>query len=119
MVGRCMPNSGHGGPPGTQVITIFVFYVSAQIPNIEYFEVYGGRYLIFFLVKFPVDCRQNHVWGPIFVPSYDHLYKNTLLQTQTHTHMRAVVAVVVAVAVAAVVVAAASASCERDIRRGP
>ena len=37
-----MPNSGHGGPPGTRVMTIFVFYVSAQIPNIEYFEVYGG-----------------------------------------------------------------------------
>ena len=42
MVGRCMPNSGHGGPPGTRVIIIFVFYVSAQISNIEYFEVYGG-----------------------------------------------------------------------------
>ena len=25
-----------------------------------------GRYLIFFL---------NHVWGPIFDPSYDHFYK--------------------------------------------
>ena len=37
-----MPNSGHGGFPGTRVMTIFVFYVSAQIPNIEYFEVYGG-----------------------------------------------------------------------------
>ena len=37
-----MPNSGHGGPPGTRVMTIFVFYVSAQIPNIEYFEVYDG-----------------------------------------------------------------------------
>ena len=42
MVGRCMPNSGHGGPPGIRVMTIFVFYVIAQIPNIEYFEVYGG-----------------------------------------------------------------------------
>ena len=42
MVGRCMPNSDHGGPLGTRVMTIFVFYVSAQIPNIEYFEVYGG-----------------------------------------------------------------------------
>ena len=29
-------------PPGTRVMTIFVFYVSPQIPNIEYFEVYGG-----------------------------------------------------------------------------
>ena len=37
-----MPNSGHGGPPGTRVMIIFVIYVSAQIPNIEYFEVSGG-----------------------------------------------------------------------------
>ena len=42
MVGRCMPNSGHGGPPGTRVMTIFFFYVSAQISNVEYLEVYGG-----------------------------------------------------------------------------
>ena len=35
MVGRCMPNSGHGGPLGTRVMTIFVFYVSAQITNID------------------------------------------------------------------------------------
>ena len=27
-----MLNSGHGGPPGTRVMTIFVFYVSVQIP---------------------------------------------------------------------------------------
>ena len=33
---------GHGGPTGTRVMTIFVFYVSAQIYNIEFFEVYGG-----------------------------------------------------------------------------
>ena len=24
-----------------------------------------GRYLIFFLIKFPFECRQNHVWRPI------------------------------------------------------
>ena len=42
MVERCMPNSGHGGPPGTGVMTIFVFYVSAQICNFEYFEKCGG-----------------------------------------------------------------------------
>ena len=35
-----MPNSGHGEPPGTRVMIIFVFYVSAQIPNVEYFEAY-------------------------------------------------------------------------------
>ena len=34
------------------------------------------RYLIFFLVKFPVEWRQNHVWGPIFDPSYDHVFKS-------------------------------------------
>ena len=42
MVGKCMPNAGYGGPPGTRVMILFVFYVSAQIPNIEYFEIYGG-----------------------------------------------------------------------------
>ena len=41
-----MPNSGHGGPPGTRVMTIFVFYVSAQIPDIEYFDVYGGLWAL-------------------------------------------------------------------------
>ena len=76
-----MPNSGHGGCPGTRVMTIFGPYVDPHFPNIEYFAVYGstgpGRYLIFFLVKFPVECRQNHVWGPpgarvmsIFVKTY-------------------------------------------------
>ena len=34
-----------------------------------------GRYLIFFLIKFPFEWRQNHVWGPIFDPSHDHIYK--------------------------------------------
>ena len=38
MVLRYMPNSGHGGPPGTRDMTIFGFYVNPQIPNIEYFE---------------------------------------------------------------------------------
>ena len=27
-------------------MTIFVFYVSAQIPNIEYFDVYGGLWAL-------------------------------------------------------------------------
>ena len=34
-----------------------------------------GRWLIFFLVQFPVECRQNHVWEPLFDPSYDHILK--------------------------------------------
>ena len=35
-----------------------------------------GRYLIFCFEKFPVECRQNHVWEPIFGLSYDHIYEN-------------------------------------------
>ena len=34
-----------------------------------------GRYLIFFLIKFPFEWRQNYVWGLIFDPSYVHIYK--------------------------------------------
>ena len=75
-----MPNSGHGRLPGTRVMTIFVFYVSAQIRIIKYFEVYEGLRApggisSFFLIKFPFEWRQNHVWGPIFDPSHDHIYK--------------------------------------------
>ena len=80
MVLGYMPNSGQGGPPGTPFITIFVFYVNPQIPNIEYFgayEVYKSREVSrLFLIKFPFECRQNHVWGPIFDSSYNHIHKN-------------------------------------------
>ena len=56
-----MPNSGHGGPPGSRVMTIFVFYVSAQILNIECFEVYGGLQppggiSFFFSLNFPSNA---------------------------------------------------------------
>ena len=34
------------------------------------------RYLISFLINFPVECRQNYVWRPIFDPSYDHIDKS-------------------------------------------
>ena len=74
-----MPNSDPWGPPGTPFITIFVFYVNPQIFNIEHFEaneVYKSREVShFFLIKFPLECRRNHVWGPIFDPSYDHIQK--------------------------------------------
>ena len=68
-----------------------------------------GRYLIFFLVKFQVECTQNHVWGPLG-PRYEHICKTYgILKIHLYKprgkHRRAVVAVVVAVAVAAVVVA--------------
>ena len=46
MVGRCMPNSGHGGPSGIRVMTIFVFMSALKflILNIlKYMEVYRPR----------------------------------------------------------------------------
>ena len=46
MVVGYMPNSDPWGPPGTPFMTICVFYVNPQIPNIEYFEaseVYNSR----------------------------------------------------------------------------
>ena len=42
MVVRYMPNSGHGGPPGTRVMTIFGSCVGSHFPNIQDFDVYGG-----------------------------------------------------------------------------
>ena len=42
MVLRYMPNSDPWGPPGTRVITIFVFYVGPHFPNIQYFDVCAG-----------------------------------------------------------------------------
>ena len=42
VVVRYMPNSDPWGPPGTRVMTIFVFYVNPQTPNIENFDVHGG-----------------------------------------------------------------------------
>ena len=49
------------GIPWDRVMTIFVFYVSAQIPNIEYFEVYGGRQALggisfFVSLNFPLNA---------------------------------------------------------------
>ena len=87
MVGRCMPKYGHGGTPGTPFMIIFGIYVSTPIPNIETFQIYevykswkvshlfSHQISIFFLIKFPVEWHQNHVWKPIFDPSYDHFYK--------------------------------------------
>ena len=39
-----MPNSGHGGCPGTRFMTIFGSYVESDFPNIGYFDVYGSIY---------------------------------------------------------------------------
>ena len=80
MVLRCMPNSGYGGPPGTRVMTIFVFYVNPQIPNTEYleaYEVYKSQEVShLFSHQIFFEIRQNHVWRPIFEPGYDNIYKN-------------------------------------------
>ena len=80
MVVRYMPNSDPWGPLETPFMTIFVFFVNPQIPNIEKNEACGsttpGRYLIFFFIKFLFECRRNYVWRSIFDPSYDHIYKN-------------------------------------------
>ena len=74
-----MPNSGHGGPPGTRVMTIFVFYVNPQIPNIEYFEaneVYKSweeSHLFSHQIsrRMPSESCLGTPWGP----SYDQFCK--------------------------------------------
>ena len=70
MVLRCMQNSGHGGPHMTRVMTMFVFYVNPPIPNIEKIQLYEV-----YKYRGAFECHRNHVWGPIFDPSYDHIHK--------------------------------------------
>ena len=81
MVVRYMANSDPWGPPGTPFMTIFLCFMSTlKFPIFKILKQMRStnpeRYLIFVLIKFPFECRQNHVWGPIFEPSYDHIYKN-------------------------------------------
>ena len=80
MVLRCIQNSGHGGPHMTPFMTIFVFFLSILptpiLKNFNYMiSINLGRYPIKFLIKFPFECHRNHVWGSIFDPSYDNIYK--------------------------------------------
>ena len=80
MIISYMPNSGHGGPPGTPFITIFVFHVNPQIPNTEYFEaneVYKSLEVSDF-VSHQISrrmaselCLETHCCS-----SYDNIYKN-------------------------------------------
>ena len=42
MIVRYMPNSDPWGPPGSSFMTIFVFYVNPQTPNIQNSDAYGG-----------------------------------------------------------------------------
>ena len=61
-----MPNSGHGGPPGTRVVTIFVFYVNPQTPNIEKKIVDVICFKIFNIRNLSVDIKykNGHKWRP-------------------------------------------------------
>ena len=92
MVITCMPNYGHGGPPGARVMTMFVLSTLKLLilKVLMYMEVYGAREVSHLFAKFPVECRYNHVWGPIFDPSYDHFYKcdpqNKIKNTQKTTN---------------------------------
>ena len=59
MVVRYMPNSDPWGRPGTPFLTIFVFYVNPQIPNIEYFEaneVYKS-WEVSHILSHQISCR--------------------------------------------------------------
>ena len=47
-----------------------------------------GRYLIFFLIKFPVKWRQNHVWGPIFSRVMTIFINVTILEIICYVYMR-------------------------------
>ena len=82
MVGRCMPNSGHGGPLGIRFMTILVFYVGIQIPNIEYFEVYGGLQIpggiSFFSSIFPSNAVRI-MSGNLFLTRVMTIYINVYI----------------------------------------
>ena len=61
MVVRYMPNSDPWGPPGIPFMTICVFYVNPQTPNIKNFDVYGGLQIpggisFFFSYNFPLNA---------------------------------------------------------------
>ena len=60
-------------------IVFFFNFFGVHFFDIVCFQVFEGstdlgRYLMLFLVKLPVECRQNHVWGCTFDQSYDHVY---------------------------------------------
>ena len=63
--------------PSYDHFCVFVSAVNSPILiNFKHMRfINPGRYLIFFLIKFPVEWCQNHVWAPIFDISYDHIYK--------------------------------------------
>ena len=84
-------------------MTIFVFYVTTKIPNIEYVEVYGGLQALasissFFPLNFPSNAVRI-MSGDRFVSSQVMtIFIKTHFYKLRRTHRRAVVAVVVAAA---------------------
>ena len=81
-------------------MTIFVFYVSAQIPNIEYFVVYGGLQApggisSFFSLNFPSNAVRI-MSGDQFLTRVMTIFIKTHFYKLRRTHRRAVVAVVAA-----------------------
>ena len=79
MVVRYMPNSDPWGPPGTPFMTIVVFYVNPQIPNLEYLEaneIYKSQE-VSHLLSHQISRRMpsESCQGFFFDPSYDHIYK--------------------------------------------
>ena len=77
---RCMQISDPWGPHMNLFMSIFCIFVSAvnspMLKKLDYMRsINTGRYLIQILIKFPFECHRNHVWGPIFDPSYDHFSK--------------------------------------------
>ena len=57
------------GMPWDPIYDNFESHVHPHISNIGYMKVYNGLQALggisfLFLMKFHVECRQNHVWGP-------------------------------------------------------
>ena len=63
MVVTCMPNSGHGGPPGIPFMTIFGSCVGSHFPNIQYFDVCGGMW--WYMKVYEGIWRYMEVYGGI------------------------------------------------------
>ena len=79
--GRCMPNSGHAGCPGTCLMTIFGSHVGPHIANIGYMKVYEGLHALggipsFFSLSFRGMASESCLGTPgarvmtIFIKTY-------------------------------------------------
>ena len=65
-----------GDPLGPELLPFLCFMSTLKLLILKVLmHMEPGRYLIFFLIKFPVECRRSHVWRPNFDPDYYHFYK--------------------------------------------